>query len=931
MKINLFYRILVIGCLLIQFSGSVSIGHAAPLQQVSSEDPRVQALLDQLTPEEKVGQLFLITFKGTDVSSDSQIYELIANKHIGGVILKAENDNFVAAPDTIRAAWELNRGLQTIEYLSSLDELPQNEIAEAISPNYIPLFIGVSQDGGGYPNDEILHGLTELPSTMAIGATWQPELAFEVGEVLGRELSGLGFNLLIGPTLDVLNTPNPESSGDLGSLSFGGNPYWVAAMAQAYISGVNQGSSGRIATVAKHLPGRGGLDLPADVEIPTMRKTIEQLSQTELLPFFSVTGGAPSEEAAVDALLLSHIRYEGFQGSIRATTRPVSLDPQAFNELMSLQDIASWRDSGGVVISDDLGTRAIRTFFDPSGQNFTRTLARDVAREAFLAGNDILSLGNFITEGDVDNYRTIIDILEFFTQKYEEDAAFAQRVDESLRRVLSLKIKIYDDFIVQSIVPTEAGLNKILEDSQISFDVSRQAATLLSPSAADLDNAIPSVPDVRTRIIFFTDTYDIKQCSTCPEQDLISVDALARAVNRLYGPLASGQVFPERLLSYRMEELAQLLDDDAVDNPLSPLVDGAQWLVFLMQDVDSERPASMLLKRFLAERQDIIQDKNIIVFALDAPYYLNATEISKTTAYYALYSRGTEFLDVAARLLFKEIPTLGASPVSIVGVGYDLELVTAPNTSQLIRLFASVNDSTSPLIPLPPEEGTTFALEVGDVITLVTSTIVDNNGNQVPNGTSVRFLISTTVDGNTSQRESTAITQDGIAQTLMRIDSAGSLNVQVFSGDPAAESELIQLEISGTDSVAVSAEPSNDATTEPTSALEPTAESTPENEGAARTQTTLGDWALSVLTSLLVALFAYQSGVTSGKVTWGLRWGLMSIIGGLLINVYLGFGLPGTAWIIMATDIWGVVATVMVGAFLGWGIGWLWWLRSNPQ
>ena len=44
-----------------------------------------------------------------------------------------------------------------------------------------------------------------------------------------------------------------------------------------------------------------------------------------------------------------------------------------------------------------------------------------------------------------------------------------------------------------------------------------------------------------------------------------------------------------------------------------------------------------------------------MVFAFNAPYYLDATDISKLTAYYAFYSKINPFIDVAARILFQEV------------------------------------------------------------------------------------------------------------------------------------------------------------------------------------------------------------------------------------------------------------------------------------
>ncbi len=102
---------------------------------------------------------------------------------------------------------------------------------EEYDSTYVPLFTGITQDGNGFPTDQILSGLTPLPSEMAIGATWNPGLAGRVGEVNGRELSALGFNLFFGPSLDVLESP-ATSGGDLGTRIFGGDPFWVGEMGQ---------------------------------------------------------------------------------------------------------------------------------------------------------------------------------------------------------------------------------------------------------------------------------------------------------------------------------------------------------------------------------------------------------------------------------------------------------------------------------------------------------------------------------------------------------------------------------------------------------------------------------------------------------------------------------------------------------------------------
>ena len=166
----------------------------------------------------------------------------------------------------------------------------------------MPLFIGISQEGDGTPYDQILSGLTPLPSQMAMGATWNTEMARQVGTVAGSELSALGFNLFLGPSLDVVEAPNPSAQIDLGTRVFGGDPFWVGEMGKAYISGLHTGSSSRMVVVAKHFPGRGDSDRSPEEEVPTVRKSLEQLKQIELSPFLAVTQSDDPTSLPMDCL-----------------------------------------------------------------------------------------------------------------------------------------------------------------------------------------------------------------------------------------------------------------------------------------------------------------------------------------------------------------------------------------------------------------------------------------------------------------------------------------------------------------------------------------------------------------------------------------------------------------------------------------------------
>ena len=52
-----------------------------------------QDLLDEMTVEERVGQLFLVAFEGDSVAPSSDIVDLILNYKVGGVVLLPKNDN----------------------------------------------------------------------------------------------------------------------------------------------------------------------------------------------------------------------------------------------------------------------------------------------------------------------------------------------------------------------------------------------------------------------------------------------------------------------------------------------------------------------------------------------------------------------------------------------------------------------------------------------------------------------------------------------------------------------------------------------------------------------------------------------------------------------------------------------------------------------
>ncbi|MFN8381291.1 MAG: glycoside hydrolase family 3 N-terminal domain-containing protein [Anaerolineales bacterium] len=905
-----FIRIL----LLLVFLASVA---PMPVQaQTSTPPPGIRLILSEMTPEERVGQLFLVTFQGTDTSPESQINDLITRYHVGGVVLMSENNNF-SDTDTVVQTHTLINSLQRLAWDTAITPTKDTQTGQVVTSAYVPLFIGTTQEGDGHPTDQILNGLTPLPSEMAIGATWNPDLAEQVGIVRGRELAALGFNLHIGPSLDVLESPS-SSGSDLGARVFGGDPFWVGEMGSSYIDGLHIGSENNLLVVAKHFPGVGGADRLPEQEVSTVRKSLEQLKQIELAPFFAVTGDAVSRSATADGLLVSHIRYQGFQGNIRATTRPISFDSQALGQILALPQFSTWYANGGLVISDNLGSTSVSDFYASGGGQF---IARIAARDAFLAGNDVLYLGNIVSSDAPDTFTTTTRTIDFFVQKYNEDPAFAQRVDASVARILAAKLSVYDNFIYSNVVNDSASLENLGSDTAVTFAVARNSATLISPALSDLASVLPLPPQPNEHLVFLTDTVSTKQCTDCASQPLFAVDALENVILQLYGPQSGNQTEGFRLTSYSFDNLQALLDTPDDNQFVADDLDRADWVVISVTDASNGQPA--LISRFLRERPDLLRAKNVILFSFGAPYYFDTTTLSKLTAYYALYSKQPQFVDVAARLLFQELTPAGASPVSVSAVGYDLISVMSPDPGQIIPIFLDL--PPAPVTPgsLTTPEPTPIPLfRIGDTIAIRTGAIMDRNGHPVPDGTVVQFSMLLTGEGGGILQQVESVTTQGVARASFGLDKPGLLEIRVAS-EPATISEVVQLDVSQSGAVAVTV-----VVPELTQSLEPTPEAPVEVEvdpyisedGFPR----FSAWVIAMLVILSSAGVAYMVILRVANLRAALRWSLGILIGGLLAYNFLSLGLFGITKWMMNSSISGVVTFVILGELLGFVGGWVW-------
>ena len=798
---------------------------AAEASNGQPADPQsgAAAALDNLSDEDKIAQLFLVTFTGSSVDPAAAIFQVLRRYHLGGVVLTRANDNFDDRTDVRAALYALTGALQA----ANQDQAPSGVIAtptpNALQPLPQPLFIAVAHGGLGLRTDELLSGLTALPSPLAIGATWNPDFARLVGAAAGRELRQLGFNMLLGPNLDVAGSPNPANPGDLGAGVFGGNAFWVGEFGRAYTLGVHAGSGRRVAVIAGTFPGIGSGDRDAVLEVPVVTKPLAELLATDIRPFSAVASLERDTEGAADGFVTGPGLYAGLQGSISRDTRPLAIDETALKELLQRDAFRPWVQLGGLLVSLPLNHPGVRRDY-LAGQNL---LASNVAYTALMAGNDLLQ----VSVQDEDALAALPATLGGLVNRYKQGGLFSERVDQAVTRILELKQGLYGKFGAGAAI-TAAPLAPLVPADGDVAAIAREALTLLAPAPADLVQRLPQPPAPGARIVFLTQTQLVRQCSLCRPQRLPPVDALQIAVERAYGPIA--KVRSPNLSSFDFAELADFLsgvvptpvlqttETPAPDSgaatatatavptaaaPRTPIADAlrdAGWVVALLQPAQPADGLPTSFQRLLATRPDLLAGKKLVVFTLGAPYYLDAAALSQITAYYGLFSAAPAFIDVAAQALFQDLKPRVGGPVSVPAAAYFLAERLLPDPAQKFELVAElVLPAGAALTPSPePTQASTAALTPvvlatalisgatalpptlpeGAQVNLSTTILLDFNGNIVPDGTQVDFEVLYKDAAELREVFATGYTMRGVARVALAPKHVGGIEIRAFSG-----------------------------------------------------------------------------------------------------------------------------------------------------
>jgi beta-N-acetylhexosaminidase len=332
------------------------------------------ALVHTMSLDEKLGQMVIVEFYGSTVSSD--LTQMMQGNRISGVLIENKNGN----AQTRTQLTTLNQGMQ--------------------SQTHIPLFISTDYEGGIV--NELRQITGERLSDAAIGATGDPQQAYNAGRGAAKDLTGLGLNVNFMPIVDVLTNPNNPG---LPMRTFGSDPTLVTTMGRAYLKGLTDGG---IVGCLKHFPGLGSANLDPHLALPTMNRSLARLNAVDLVPYRTMIS-----EGIVPMIMVTHILNPQLD-----PTLPTSLSPNVVTKL--LRDSLNFQ---GVIISDTLWMGGISN---------TYNLAQ-AAVLAVKAGTDLLLGPRGLAETQ--------EMIYGLHQAVLSGQITQSQIDASVARILALKLK----------------------------------------------------------------------------------------------------------------------------------------------------------------------------------------------------------------------------------------------------------------------------------------------------------------------------------------------------------------------------------------------------------------------------------------------------------------------------------------------------------
>jgi beta-N-acetylhexosaminidase len=285
------------------------IEYTEPEQKTLVEDIKTpeEEILEEMSIEEKVGQLFIFGFEGTTLTDTNR--EIIEDLHIGGVLL-------------------LSRNIVNESQLKKLNNQIQEE-------SKIPLFISIDQEGGVVARIRWDDRLTKAQKYIL-----NKEEAYTVAKNRGALLKTYGINMNLAPVAEYIT----DSNSFMYDRVFRGNEQEVV---NKVVSSVNGYTDSGIISVIKHFPGHSDSSPDSHYYLPIVN--IKNSQWDSYVEPFSKT----LESTQIDALMVGHIKYPNIDSNPSTISKEI-ITNRLINDL----------NYDGLIISDDMEMDALADIDD---------------------------------------------------------------------------------------------------------------------------------------------------------------------------------------------------------------------------------------------------------------------------------------------------------------------------------------------------------------------------------------------------------------------------------------------------------------------------------------------------------------------------------------------------------------------------------------
>jgi beta-N-acetylhexosaminidase len=408
-------------------SGLAGTVEAPPRATVSTpEETRPSIEKEALELRARVAQLMLVTLNGL-YGPSREDKEFLRKNAPGGVVIPV-----IVKPQ------------DAAEYVIALRSMPIER------QSGIPLLIGANLYDLPRHERGAAGSFAQLPSLLSIAASADLTATKRLAELTANHLTTMGFNLNLGPSLELAPTL-PEATG--GVQHFGHDATFAAEAGRAILETLR---ANKILAMPMGFPGGGRNRLPkspATLLTPRVR-----LAQEDLLPY---------ARAIEQGVSLIHVANT-LAPQLDAQSRPASVSSAVMRDVLRGE-----MKFPGVIVAGPMDSPDIERLYDPA----------EAAILALEAGADMLYWG--------EAGQKVSKAIEAIGRAVEGGRLPKARIDEALGRVLKLK---KDQDLLARALPKKnkaAALGTKGVYPKEAYEIERRSITLVQ----NRDNVLPLSKD----------------------------------------------------------------------------------------------------------------------------------------------------------------------------------------------------------------------------------------------------------------------------------------------------------------------------------------------------------------------------------------------------------------------------------------------------